>query len=413
MTRALHAPHRRGTIYVLVLSLAGLLGAIAVGAGVYTSAQNRLLRESEARGVAVAAAHSALESTVAIVQADPTGTSWRARADDVEFAARRALEGAAVSVSVRASDLSTRLVDWDGSIIIDSTAWYGGWRHGLRATLEPVVANLGALSYAAVVGGDLKVTGTSLSGSGVVVANGTVEGSSAQINLAVHAAATTGSTFNVTPVLRAQPVTLPAPSLIADYVARATPIDISQLPSRTLEKVVLSGGRNPFGATNAAGIYTIRCAGQDVTIRNVRVVGTLILENPGPGSIITGRVFFEQAASNQPVLLVDGSISLQTESNDLSEATITTNLNPSGAPFRGVTDSDTTDLYASVFEGIVYVRSNLSSSGNATFEGSLIVGGTLATTGPLVVRSFDPQGLVPSMTTTASWRLLDLERVMD
>jgi hypothetical protein len=413
MTRSFPTPHRRGTIYVLVLSLAGLLAVIAVGAGAYTSAESRLLRESEARGVAVAAAHSALEAAVAMVQADPTGADWRPRADQADFAARRSLDAAAVSVSLQSSDLTTRLVDWDGSIIIDSTAWYSGWRHGLRATLEPVVANLGALSYPLVVGGDLKVTGTSLTGSGVVLVNGTVEASSAQIGLAVHASSTTGSTFSTTPVIRAKALPLPGPDLIPDYVARATPIEISQLPSRVLEKVVLSSARNPFGSTNADGIYTIRCAGQDVTIRNVRVIGTLILENPGPGSIITGRVCFEQAAANQPVLLVDGSISMQTESGDLSEATITTNLNPSGAPFRGVTDSDTTDFYASVFEGIVYIRSNLTSTGSATFEGSLIVGGTASTTSPLVVRYFAPQGLVPSMTTTASWRLLDLERIMD
>jgi hypothetical protein len=418
MTREKKASHRaaapqsrRGTIYVLVLSIAGLLAAISVGAGAYTSAETRRTREAEASGVARAAAQSALEATVGMIQADPTGADWKPRAELADFAARRSLGNAAVSVGIASSDGATRLTDWTGSVHLDAFAWHDGWQHGLRATLEPVVTNLEALGHPLVVGGNLKVTGTSLSGQGVAVTNGVIEATSAQIGIGTQASGTTGSTFVITPTIRPEPMNLPDSSVISSYLARATTIEIAQISGRNLERVVLSSGSNPFGSTNASGIYAVRCGGQDLTIRNLRVLGTLILIEPGAGTTITGRVFFEQRATNQPVLLVDGSITIQTESNDLSEATITTNLNPTGSPFRTVTDADTTDFYPSVFEGIVYVRGNVASSASTTIEGSLIAGGTVTVTGPMSVRPFAPDALVDGMTGVARWRLLGLERI--
>lgn len=410
-TPAARSHTRRGTIYVLVLSIAGLLAAIAVGAGAYTTAETRRAREMEASGVATAAAQSALEATVGMIQADRTGEDWKPRAGLAGFDDRRSLGDAAVSVGVSSSDGTTPLTDWSGSVYIEAVAWHRGWEHRLRATLEPVVANLAALGHPLVVGGNITVTGTTLAGQGVAITNGAIEGISAQVGLEVHAATATGSTFAITPTIRTEPIALPDPSIISAYVARATVIEISQLAGRTMQNVVLSSGRNPYGATNASGIYAIRCNGQNVKIRNVRVVGTLILINAGSGSEIADRVFFEQAATNQPVLLVDGSIQIQTESNDLSEASIATNLNSTGAPFRGATDSDTTDFYPSIFEGIVYVSGNVASSGSTTIEGSLIVGGTVTITGPVSVRPFAPAALVDGMTEVARWRLLGIERL--
>jgi hypothetical protein len=402
---------RRGTIYVLVLSIAGLLAAISVGAGAYTSAETRRTREAEASGVARAAAQSAIEATVGMIQADPTGADWKPLAELADFAATRSLGNAAVSVGIASSDGTTPLTEWTESVHIDAFARHGGWQHGLRATLEPVVTNLEALGHPIVVGGNLRVNGTSLTGEGIAVTNGVIQASSADIHIGTLASGTTGSTFHVAPTIRPEPMTLPDSSVISLYLARATIIEISQLTGNRLEKVVLSSGSNPFGSTNASGIYAVRCDGQHLRISDLRVHGTLILIEPGHNTIITGHVFFEQRATNQPVFLVDGSISIETDSYDFSEEDQGINLNPTGSPFRGVTDTDTTDFYPSVFEGIVYVSGDVESSDLTTIEGSLIVGGNMTITGPMSVRPFTPDAPVDGMTGVARWRLLGLERI--
>jgi hypothetical protein len=61
--------------------------------------------------------------------------------------------------------------------------------------------------------------------------------------------------------------------------------------------------------TNAQGIYWIDCAGNKLVIERSRIVGTLLVTNPGAGSCINnGPINWTPAVAGYPALLVDADI---------------------------------------------------------------------------------------------------------
>src|SRR4029077_16015729 len=101
--------------------------------------------------------------------------------------------------------------------------------------------------------------------------------------------------------------------------------------------------------------------------------------NVGSGSSVQGNVNFAPAVSNYPCLMVQGSIAIQFDSTtQLQESTSpATNFNPAGAnppppatPFPwGSSNSQktTTDSYASIIAGPVYVSGNLTTANAPSF----------------------------------------------
>lgn len=174
------------------------------------------------------------------------------------------------------------------------------------------------------------------------------------------------------------PRAVPDPSTVFEhYVANGTAISP---PSYMIEQVVLSPNSNPYGpATNALGIYILDAQGQNVIIRNCRIVGTLVVLNPGSSSEVRESVLMEPAVANYPVLLLGGSFRFGLTNSALSEATFI-NFNPPGTPSEGVEDSDRLDTYPSVLKGLVYASGSVSSSGHVTIDGTLILGGSLDAT---------------------------------
>jgi hypothetical protein len=149
---------------------------------------------------------------------------------------------------------------------------------------------------------------------------------------------------------------------------------------RTIQNVVISPGRNPYGTTSAKGIYVLDCGGQDVTIQNCRVVATLVLLNPGSNSQVAQSVSWRSYMANYPALLVKGHFSINTSNVVLSEATSPkTNYNPVGTG-DGSTgeDGDFTDTYSpAAIQGLLYVSGNLRTSVDPAIDGCLVVGGTV------------------------------------
>lgn len=147
-----------------------------------------------------------------------------------------------------------------------------------------------------------------------------------------------------------------------------------------MRRVVLSPASNPLGAgqTNADGIYLLDCDGRDVEIQDVRVVGTLIVDDPGSGSKISGAVHFEPVYENYPVLLVRGGLKIAFGDGGLSEADLGVNFNPAQTPFPfnlgvgGESDGDTDDAYKSVIQGLVYASDGLEFEQQPTIDGVVI-----------------------------------------
>jgi hypothetical protein len=145
-----------------------------------------------------------------------------------------------------------------------------------------------------------------------------------------------------------------------------------------LEQKLLSPSSNPFGPTNANGIYVLDCGGKDVIIADSRIVGTLVLKHAGGNSAIQGSINWQAAIANYPALLTDSSIEIALDSTALSEATLGVNFNPPGSAYPyagGTTNTTATDSYPSQITGIVYSSTDMDFSGATTILGQITVGG--------------------------------------
>ena len=191
------------------------------------------------------------------------------------------------------------------------------------------------------------------------------------------------------------PRNVPSASAFDYYVAKGVTIPITSLPAdstnggRKIEKVVLSPASNPFTSTlDADGVYVIPCNGTRINILNCRIVGTLVLLNPGADSCVGltngDGVNWSSAITNFPCLMVKGdfSIAFGNPSGILDESSISTNLNPAGTPypyFGGTTNTTTTDTLTNAIDGLVYISGKLTgASSGSTYPriNMLVVGGT-------------------------------------
>ena len=210
------------------------------------------------------------------------------------------------------------------------------------------------------------------------------------VNANVEAtAAITGNTYNGLNVTGVAARDMPDPnSMFEFYLSVGTHIDVNTLTiainDRIMEQCVLSPSTNPFGdnTTNAQGIYVIDCLGKHLKIRNCRIVGTLVVRNAGPESVIDGSIAWEPAVSFYPSLLVDGDMDINCDQTALSESVLSTNFNPAGSPWpyldgEGTNEViDSGDEYLSKFVGLVFVSGKLEvAAGAPAFDGCVVTGG--------------------------------------
>jgi hypothetical protein len=186
------------------------------------------------------------------------------------------------------------------------------------------------------------------------------------------------------------PRTMPDATVFDYYIANGTSITYASIPKSqgktTLEKVVLSPAVNPYGlgVTNPEGIYVIDCLLGNLIIQSVRIVGTLVILDPGVVTV-TGCVNWEPAIANYPSLVVRGNVELAITNIALMEdpAVYNTNFNPPGTPYQGVSDGDKLDSYPSIIKGLVYASGNVTTKTYVTIDGVLVIGGTLTATNNL------------------------------
>lgn len=195
------------------------------------------------------------------------------------------------------------------------------------------------------------------------------------------------------------------------YVALATTLSFT---SGSIDRSVLAPGLNPWGATNSAGVYFINGSG-DVTIKRSRINGTLVIRVPsGNKVLLDDAVFLHSYRSDYPSLIVNGNleIGLNTSSYGLLESSQSTNYNPPGATYLGVTDTDKTDNYPNEARGLIHVKGNLTLSrtslvrGVILVEGSVTVGGSVQLVHDPSLYTNPPMGYCNYVMqiATGSWR---------
>lgn len=370
-----HRPtRRRGGIYVALLGCATAVAVIGFSAIALVRIDRRATAGLNDMGYARAAALSAVDLGVLLVKSDP---DWRTARANGAWLSNRALGDATFSLLLTDDD-GDLADDPRDAVTLRGIGDRGAARYQLQLRLTPDRPALAALQTALHAGGDVTVnTGKTVSASGGPLSlngalnnNGTITG-----NVEAVSVSRAGTIVGVlsTPVAAKD---LPFSDVFDSYVARATTISP---PGGTIHHVVLSPGSNPWGATNADGLYYINAVGADVTISNARIDGTLLVRTNGNKLIVNGTVCMTNHRSDYPVLIVDGDARLgcTTDAAGLSESTQGTNFNPAGSPYQGATDNDTTDTYPGEIQGLVHVRGTLLLEQTATVRGGVICESTV------------------------------------
>jgi hypothetical protein len=379
-------PSRRGSVYVAVLGVSIIVAVIGIASVHVARIEVREATALDDMAKARLAARSGVECALAKLEAD---SLWR-----TTHTSGVANVLAGLSDLLGTGSNSYSLVDSDGNlndntddtVTLRSVGTAGNARHVIEVMLAPTGEGLGCLSAAMHTNEDIDVDAT-LTTNQTISANGQINASDGSINGNAQAAGIiTGSvsgsrTSNMTPTLDMPDST----GVFEYYMTMGTPISYGSLSGGVIERVVLSATNNPYGtgATNSQGIYIIDCQGGSVTIRNCRIVGTLVFRNVGANVQLTNSVNWEPYVANFPSMMVEGSLILSSPQNQaLSEVSNTTNFNPSHTPYLSLSDSSYSDgdSYPCTITGLIYNTGYLSVTNQVLVNGATVSARTVYVT---------------------------------
>jgi hypothetical protein len=181
-------------------------------------------------------------------------------------------------------------------------------------------------------------------------------------------------------------------------------VSITQVQSgRHIYRQVLSPSVNTMGGgTNLEGIYKIDCGGQRLMIERSRIVGTLLLINPGPNSgIADSPIHWTPAVAGYPALLVKADdpstlqFNIRATNRVLSEAEQLVNFNPLGAEHEQFDwDNELDDIYPSVIRGLIAVDGDFAFQNRPRLLGQLLVGRSITNSAGELDVEYQPDSLL-------------------
>jgi len=189
-----------------------------------------------------------------------------------------------------------------------------------------------------------------------------------------------------TQVIRTERVVPTPPVNLAWYVSAAQELTLPSTSGRyELNNALLTPTNNPFGLTQAQGLYYVNGRGAEVWIGNSSIVGTLVVENASRVLIRKGCLF-RPSAKCYPALISTGDVTFEIERN-LKESA-------AGRDFNG--DADTRDVFVSRISGLIYSGGTFTGFQTGTdpgpfyFSGTVIANAIRITTGQSFHVSYDP-----------------------
>lgn len=407
---------RRGTVYVLVLGISLLVLTISLGSVAVVRAQLQNSRDDADASDAAAYAQSAIEIGRQMIAAD---ANWRTTQSNGVWINNRAIGSGSFTLNVVNPNgpLNNSAND---PVIMTGTGIKNHARHVMQVTLNAVPQPLTCLQAALCAGNHLTCTSATVQHLGLVVTNRNFSATSSLIVGDVEASGTiSGGTYAGKRTAAVPLRTMPDVNTVQNhYVANGTTINFNTIPKlsgvATIDRRLFSPANNPFmlGALNPQGIYIIDCGGSQIIIQNTRILGTLVILNAGANSVMQGAMIASPAVANYPTLIVKGDFRIAT-SGTLSEAgPPDINFNPPGSPYKGVSNSTSTDTYASELQGLYYISGTLTLSNGPAFSGVVVSGnaanisGTLTLSHDATFSSNPPPGFLfpPIMTPLpGSW----------
>jgi hypothetical protein len=376
-------------MYVAVLSAALIVSVIGLSALAAVRVQRLGAEGTNDLVAARFYARSAIEMGLHWIRSDP---NWRDNRPNGVWAANVPIGNESFTLEGTDPDALPLNNDLNEPLVLTGIGVKGDARYKLQVTLVPESQALTCLEVALHAGADLVFDGGGLQSDQTISTNL----SASQIGTAPIVAdveAVNTITLNNHTGLPTEGITartLPDPITVFDYylnhaVANGTWLTINDIPTiagkKKIQKEVLSPTSNPYGAGNKSGegIYVVDCMGQYISVRMMRIVGTLVLLEPGSGSWINDQLNWKPAIPNYPALLVRGNIVFNFTDAALEEGKNATNYNPPGTPYPypgGASDPDQDDVYPSLMKGLVYVSGNLGITKFPTVEGVAVVGNT-------------------------------------
>jgi hypothetical protein len=361
-----------GSVYLHVLASSLLITILGLASLAAVRIQMRSVRLTRDYAEARACAVSALELGLLYVTQDPNWRTTRSNgtwmADEALGTARFTLQGTDPKDNVLSNSQYEPLV-------LTGIGIKGIARHKAQVTLMPVIEPLAALNTCLHASGLVQIkagkriaaVGAPVSTNGQLDNDGMLDGD-AEAQSVVDVGTITGTLTVPAPKKR-----MPDAAVIARYLSKATSVPYAA----TIEKAVLAPGCNPWGPADPNGLYYINTNGANLTIKNSRIHGTLIVKTSGGTLTLDDRMFLQNYRSDFPVLLVDGNVIIKYQSlgATLSEVTNGTNYNPMGAPYEGVSDADMLDEYPSEIRGLVHIKGTLSLQQSARIIGVVICDG--------------------------------------
>jgi len=415
-----HKPQLQGTrsgfLYVAVLVATVLVAVIGLAAVSVGHLELRIASQASDLVQAQALARAGVECGVLKLKNDP---AWR-----TTLPINTELPN--VPISRGGGTITYRFVDADGSLSDDEsdavevvgTGRVGDVTVADSVRLYPTGTALTCLESTLCCAGDIQPGPlTTLTTDQFVSSNGSINASSlgSSIDGGAQAVGTIAGTVTGTSTSGITARQLPGSDVFGYYKDNGTWIDVDSIPFSAISNVVLSPASNPYGTeTNAEGIYVIDCEGRSVSIRNARIVGTILLLNPGPNASVENSVRWDSVVANYPALLVDGSCSLLHLTLDLNESLLGVNFNPVGTGYLGESDTDTADSYPSGIRGLVYINGTLRNalSGGNPVDGVLACQASQITAScefnyRSIFRNYPPPGFAtgnPMRISPGSWK---------
>ena len=366
---------RKGTIYLPLLATTMLVGVVGLASVALTRVQGRRAQQESDWAVAQLQAQNAIEGGLFFIY---SGDTWR---DMVNMGSLTL--GFYIGPGIATVDF-TDPVDGDiadsddDDVVLTATGVKGDARHQTQVTVRALRQPLDALASCLHAAGDMEiksgamvtVQGAPISTNGDAHVDGMVVGDVSALTQSG------GGIITGSLTLGASAVAMPDASVIDDYVAKATLIFD---PGGTIEKFVLGPGGNPWGAANAHGVYVIDTNGHDITIKDARIWGTLIILATGHKVTLQDAVLMQPFRSDYPVLIVDGNLKIETENATkvLDEAASTTNFNPAELPYEGASDVDLSDTYPNELHGLIHVTGAFELDKSPWIDGVVISEGAV------------------------------------
>lgn len=405
------APRSRGSIYIIVLITVALVAAIGVTGLQLERVRSRTSAISTDINEARLAAQSASELGVGLING---ATGWRQAAINGSGELAAGSIGRGKYILSLSDPLDGDLADYSlDEVTLRTIVRMPKATHANEVTLQPTFDPLPALRLALVAGGPIALTGgSSIVASQGIFSNGNITSNTGAqpVRGEVRAAGTiTGGTY-AGPIYASQAaITLPDVGIVADWAGQGTAIAYSAIPQGQISRQLLTPSINPYSASrDARGIYVIDAGGGNLRIERSRLVATLVVRNATTVTI-DSSVNWEPAEPGLPLLVVQGAIELTMSANALTEGTGNSgaqrNLNPVGAPYLGVTDTDTSDTYPSALTGVLFATGNFTTSASATINGVVIVRGAANLSGTLTINKNESylQTVPAGFGTTPKW----------